>query len=218
MTKVRTAISVALGVSSVALGGYWFGQFRGSKAIERHRSSELVVSAAKVEPDAKLQGTVASLQRRLATLEMRQAFSQAPESAVAAPQPGAAEPEPFDPAKEEEKRLGRAAAVEAAVTLEPRDNAWAPATEGNLRAVVDSAVPESRKFSVKDLKCLTSVCEMVVSVAAPGDVETLTQHLAANVTGMSSLELAPAITTPDGRLSIKCHLFRAGYPRPDEGV
>jgi hypothetical protein len=218
MTKLTMLVASMAGASAIALGGYWLGQARGSRAASPSRSLQAADNVEQTDHDAKLAATIGMLERRIATMEMRPAVTTPSEAAAPASPPAAAEPERFNPAKEEEKRLQSVAAIEAALRTEPRDRSWASPTEGTLRAAVDAVVNEGAKFSVKDLKCLTSVCEMVLSASAADDLKYLADQLAPRITGMSSLDLSPPTTGADGSATVTCRLFRLGYPRPDQGL
>lgn len=218
MTKMTMIVASMAGATAIALGGYWLGQARGSGAAAASRSHQAADNVEQVDRDAKLAATIGMLERRIATMEMRPAVTTPAEVAAPPAQPAPSEPERFDPAKEEEKRLKGVAAIEAALRTEARDRAWASPTEGTLRAAVDTVVNEGAKFSVKDLKCLTSICEMVLSAPSADDLKYLSDQLAPRITGMSSLDLSPPTTAADGTATVTCRLFRLGYPRPDQGL
>jgi len=162
MTVVVASVVAA---SGLALGGYWLGHGRASRALGQSHSADSVDKSVQDEGSGNLAGTVDHLERRLAALELRQAFAKPPEPAGAASPPHAGESERFDPAKVEERRLERVAAIEAALRTEARDRAWAPSTEGQLQVAVDTAIKAGAKFSIRTLKCFTSICDMVLSAS-----------------------------------------------------
>jgi len=221
MTKVMMAATVATVVSAVAVGGYWLGRARTLQPTERGRSEEPAAGLDETEHDSRLAGALGRLEGRMAALEIKQATATAP--TAAAPEPAAAPPAPAkneapDPAAEEARHLEGEARIQAVLRAEPRDRAWASPTEGNLRATIDTVVSEGGKFAVKDVKCLTSLCEMVLSANAPDDLKYLTDQLSPKITGMGSMELLPPTVGTDGRATVTCRFFRQGYPRPDEGL
>jgi hypothetical protein len=115
--------------------------------------------------------------------------------------------------------LERIAVIDAAFKTQARDNVWSSATESQLQTAVDSAVKEAgAKFSIKNMRCLTSICEMVLSASSPDQLQNTDLALGPRITGMGSLDIAPAETAADGTATVTYRLFREGYPRPDEGT
>jgi hypothetical protein len=219
MTTLTQVAALTAGLSVVALGSYWFGR-RDARPLEPSKAPIAALDNAKVEVargepgTARLNSVVERLEHRLGELEAKQA-------AVEPTAPGSRqleENEPYDPAAEEQKRLDRLAAIDAALHTETRDIAWARPTENALRAAVDSAVREDAKFSVQSVNCLTSLCEMVLTAANPDDLKSVARQLASKVTGMNSFDVPPPVVAPDGRATVTCRLFREGFPRPDAAV
>jgi hypothetical protein len=219
MTTLTKAAALVGSLSVVALGSYWFGR-RDAGPLEHSRAPVAALANPKVEVErgepgnARLNSVVERLERRLGELEAKQ-------TAVAPAAPGARpseENEPFDPAAEEQKRLDRLAAIDAALHTETRDNAWARPTESALREAVDSAVRDDAKFSVQSVNCLTSLCEMVLTASNPDDLKAVARQLANKITGMNSFDVPPPVVAPDGRATVTCRLFREGFPRPDAAV
>lgn len=134
-----------------------------------------------------------------------------PQATAAPPGAGA---EPFDPSEMKEKELARAAAIEATLRTQPRDRAWASATEGQRQTAVDALVKEGAAFSVKTLRCLTSVCEVVLSPSNPDQLRHAELRLAPRITDMSSFDIAAPETAADGNVTVTYRMFRKGYPRP----
>jgi len=117
-----------------------------------------------------------------------------------------------------EVQLERAAAIEATLKTEPRDRAWASTTESQLRTAVDTAIKEGAQYSVRTLRCLTSVCEMVLSASSPEELRYTSFQLGPRIAGMSSYDVAQPETAADGTATVTYRLFRMGYQRPDEGM
>ena len=117
-----------------------------------------------------------------------------------------------------EKQLAKAAAIEAALKRNRKDGTWASATESQLLTAIDAAVKEGATFSVKTLRCLTSVCEVVLSASNPDQLRHAELRLAPRITDMSSFEIAAPEIAADGNATVTYRMFRKGYPRPDEGT
>lgn len=114
--------------------------------------------------------------------------------------------------------MRKAAAIDRTLKTEPRDRVWASAAESQLQATVEAAVKEGVQFSVKAMKCLTSICEMVLSASSPDQLHGTDLSLIHRISGMGSFDIAPTETEADGSGTITYRLFREGYPRPDEGM
>jgi hypothetical protein len=217
-----TAILTSLaGASAVAVGAYWLGQARGSRAVQPGATA----SASHVEPlddNAKLAAAIERLDRRIAAQELRQAFQQPPEpQAVGAPARAAeapSDPAAMDPAAVKERESTRVASIDAALKTQPRDQAWASATETGLHATVAAAVKDGAQFSIRAVRCFTSVCEMVLSASSPDQLRDTALHLAHRIGEMGSIDIAPSETAADGTASVTYRLFRKGYPRPDKEI
>jgi hypothetical protein len=118
-----------------------------------------------------------------------------------------------------QRELERAAAVDAALKTQQRDQVWAPATEGQLQTAVDAALKESgAQYTIKTLRCLTSICEMVLSASSPDQLQDTDLSLGSHIVGMNSVDISPPETAADGSATVSYRLFRQGYPRPDEGT
>jgi len=218
MRRVTVIVVFATVVSIVAFGSYWLGQVRASNMLAPPRSTDTPASTARLDGDEKLTRAVGGLERRMAAMELRQAFEAAPQQEPPASRPPASEPQAFDPAKEAEKRLASANAIESTLKTEPRDKSWASSTEGELQTAVDTAIKDGARFSTKTVKCLTSICEMVLFAPTPDDLGAIDLQLGPHITGMGSIDIAPPQTGADGRATVTCRLFRQGYPRPDQGI
>lgn len=224
MSKTRRILlaSVSAGVA-LALGAYWVGRTSGGRTTAEDRSNpgEEHLGDGEDERGARLERAVARLERRLAALEARVVLAPPAPTRESSPNPapeGPAVEKGLDAQKEDERRQERATAIELALRTERRDATWSSATEGHVRATVDAAVSEGGKFAVKELSCVTSLCELVLSAATADDLKYLPDQLAPRFTGMSSIELSAPVTGADGRATVTLRLFRQGYPRPDEGV
>jgi hypothetical protein len=120
-------------------------------------------------------------------------------------------------ARENERK--RAAAIEAAVRSEPRDGTWAPASENQIRGAVAAAINEGKaQFSIKNLKCLTSVCEMVIAAPSAEQVRGSHLELVRRIGEMGSFDIGTPESAVDGTTTVTYRMFRSGYPRPDEGT
>ena len=218
MKHVTVVVASVAAASAVALGSYWLGRARGSRASDQPRSTELTDRPEQLDGNERLVGAIGNLERRMAALEMRQALARLPAPEAPAAQPQAGKRERVDPAILEEERRERAAAIEAALKTQPRDGVWAPSTESELRTAVDAAVKEGSTYSVKMIKCFTSICEMVLSASSPDELRHTTNDLSHRISGMSSFDFAPTETAADGTATVTSRLFRKGYPRPDQGM
>ena len=220
MKQATVVVTSVVAASALAIGGYWFGHARGARGGGERAAAESPAPEPQTRADegnANAAGTVDRLERRLAALEVREAMAKAAQSQAASPA-APAQPERFDPAKEEEKRLERAAAIEAAVKTEPRDKDWASPTETQLQAAVGAAVAAGARFSIRTLRCATTVCDMVLTASSAEDLGHISEELGNRITGMNSMDMSPPSSGPDGRTIVTCRLFRQGYPRPDEGL
>lgn len=208
---------VAAGAAT-ALGGYWVGRVR-PVCVPGQTSSTEGVNDNAVEPIAlteKLLETIALLDRRLAALEAKQLGakpSDPPASDSPDPQRLA---ERLDPAAIMARQLESTAAIEEALRTQPRDAAWASATEGELRNAVDTAAREGAQFSLKTLRCLTSICEMVISASGPDQLGHTSFQLDPHISGMSGFEVSAPEAAADGSATVTYRLFRKGYARPDD--
>ena len=218
MRRPIAIVASLVGVSAVAVVAYWLGQARGSRAVEPGATA----SASRVDPiddNAKLAVAIERLDRRIAAQELRQAFAKQPEpqaTGVSAPPAEApSDPAAMDPASAKQRESARVAAIEAALKKQPRDAAWASATETGLHATVDAAVKEGAQFSIKAVRCLTSVCEMVLSASSADHLRDTALRLGHRIGDMGSIDIAQPDTAADGTASVTYRLFRKGYPRPD---
>ncbi len=217
MRKLIIIVTSAAAASVVALGGYRLGQSHGSHSTDEPSS---IASSNTVEPsdeNSRLAAAIGQLERRLAALELRQLNARSAEPQAPEAHRGA-NAGPPDLAALRQTELARVAAIEAALKMEPRDRAWAPAAESQLRTAVDTAINEGAHISVKTLRCLTSICEMVLSASSPDELGHTNFELDSRISGMSSFDVAPPQTAADGSATVTYRLFRNGYPRPDEGT
>lgn len=205
--------------TAAALGGYWRGQARSPRAlVQPDPTAPSTNEAARSGEDEEVVEALQRLDRRVAALELRQLLVNQPEARAPAGAPGENEPKPLDSAAVAARQRAGAAAIEEALRTEARDAAWASAAEGQLRSAVDAASKEGAPFSLKSLRCLTSVCEMVLSASDPEQFNLASLQLDPRISGMSSFAVAPPETAADGSATLTYRLFREGYPRPDEGT
>lgn len=210
-TVIVTSIAVT---SAIAYGGYYLGQGHASRAGHEPNSTVSPSASQPFDDNERLVQAIERLDRRLAAVEIRQAYTKSTESQSPASSPGGSPP-PLDLAAAKERELKNAAAIEAALRTQPRDMGWASTTEGQLQTAVNAAVnEEGAKFSVKSLKCLTSICEMVLSASSPDQLRHVNFQLVPRISGMGSIDLAQPETAADGSATVTCRMFREGYPRP----
>jgi len=213
---VVVAMSVAT-VSVIAVCAYRVGRGNNGRAAVERRSGSNVDPPPSADDTARLNEAVSRVDRRLAALEYKQNFAKPAEAQVAIPTSPAAGPQ-VDIASEKEKAAQRAAAVEAALKAEQRDSAWASATEHQLHGAVDTAIKDGAEFSARSVKCLTTICEMVLTASSPDRLQHTGLQLMRYIQGMGSFDFGLPATAPDGTATVTYRLFRAGYPRPDEGT
>jgi len=217
MRRVVVVAMSVVTVSVIAVCAYRVGRGGDGHLAGDARSTSDVDPAPSAGDTAHLNEAVSRVDRRLAALEYKQNFAKPAETQVAVPVPTAAGA-PVDIAAEKEKAAQRAAAVEAALKAEQRDSAWASATEHQLQSAVDTAIKDGAQFSATSVKCLTTICEMVLTASSPDRLQHTELQLVRNIQGMGSFDFGVPVTTPDGTATITYRLFRAGYPRPDEGT
>jgi len=167
--------------------------------------------------NAELNEAIRRLDRRIGALELRQ-LDPKPAEARAQDVPPAASAVALDPATLREKELEKAAAIEATLRTEPRDNTWASATESQLQSAVSAAVQEGAQYSIKTVNCLTSMCQIVLSASSPDKLSGTALQLSRRISGMSSFDIAAPETAADGSATLTYRLFRQAYPRPDDGT
>jgi hypothetical protein len=216
--RTRSVLGFVAAMAVVAAGAYLLGRGQSSAMPQQRVSTERHQTGLPGNAVAKPDEATLKLERRLAAIEAKQALT----GAVAPPPPVEPQqeppPGPVDPAEIEQRRAERMTAIEAALQTEHRDVAWAATTESQVHTAVDAAAKEGARFSIRALKCLTSLCEMVLSASSTEDFGHVTQELGNRIVGMGSVDLEPPQKEPDGSATITCRLFRAGYPRPDEGL
>lgn len=209
-----TVIAICLAIASAAgVGGFLLGHPDRTQPPDKPSSTEILKVYGSSEGGAKLAEVIKQLDRRLAALELKQLQTkpeevQAPAKAV----------ERLDPATIKEKHLERAAAIETALRMQTRDVAWAPIAENQLQTAVDGATKDGAQFSVKNLRCMTSICEMVLSASNPDHLRHTMFQLDPHITGMKGFDVAPLEVAADGSATLTYRLFREGYARPDEGT
>jgi hypothetical protein len=217
MRRLTAVVLSVASVSVIAVCAYRIGRGRNGPAAGEARSASDVDSPASADDNARVNDAVGRIDRRLAALEFKQNFAKPAEVQAAIPVSSAAGAL-VDIAAEKEKAAQRAVAIDAALKAEQRDGAWASATEHQLQGAVDTALKEGAEFSVKSVKCLTTICEMVLSASSPDRLQHTGLQLMRYIQGMGSFDFGLPVTAPDGSATVTYRLFRAGYPRPDEGT
>jgi hypothetical protein len=219
MRPLTVIVTSLAGASVVALGAYWVGQAHAPRISGQPGSAASAGSGESSDDNDRQAEAMGQLNRRLAALELKQVQANPAESEAPKPQSSAGMPQPMDIAAMKKKELDRIAVIDAAFKTQARDNVWSSATESQLQIAVDSAVKEAgANFSIKNMRCLTSICEMVLSASSPDQLQNTDLALGPRITGMGSLDIAPAETAADGTATVTYRLFREGYPRPDEGT
>jgi len=109
-----------------------------------------------------------------------------------------------------------AAEVDHRLRTEPRDRAWASTAEDGLKDAVRAAVDQGAGFSIKTVRCLTSLCELVLSAATPDHLRMTALQLGHRISGMSSFRVGQPESETDGSAVVTYRLFRQGYPAPGE--
>jgi hypothetical protein len=196
-------------------GGYWLGQTRVSQSVGQTTSPVPGGIGEAFEGNAQLTEAIRGIEHRLAALEVRQLYAN---TAKAEDVPSRAAEPPLDLAAIRERESAKAGAIEAALRTEPRDSAWASAAEHQVQGVVNAASQQGAQYTLRTLKCLTSLCEMVLAASSPDKLGTTALQLPQGIGGMSSLDIAPIEIAADGSATVTYRLFREGYPRPDEGT
>ena len=103
--------------------------------------------------------------------------------------------------------------------IEPRDATWASEAEGRIRSAVDNVIKEGEaQFSVKTLRCLTSVCELVLTASTPDQLHRNPVEIMSRVDSMGTFDVGVPEKAPDGSGILTYRMFRSGYPRPDDGT
>jgi len=199
------------------LGGYWVGRAGGLRALDQVHSNATMKLSELLDGNAELAVAIRQLDRRLAALEVGQLRAKQAETKPDDAPPSASAV-PLGLAAIKEKELEKAAAIEASLRTEPRDSAWAPAAESQLQAAADAAVQQGAQYSVETLRCLTSICELVLSASSADKLGNTSLLLMQGMSGMSSIDIAPPESTADGTATSTYRLFRQGYPRSDEGT
>jgi hypothetical protein len=218
MRPLTVIVSLLTGASAAAFGAYCFGKAQHPPALAQPVFAG-VGSVESPEADPNVAEDIGLLNRRLAALELKQAQQKPSEATVPNAQPTAGPGERLDPAALKRVESERAAMIDSTLRTEPRDVAWAPTTEGELRTAVDGAVKEGgAHFAVKSMRCLTSICEMVLSAASPDQLQGTEFSLGQRITGMGSVDIGPPETAADGTATVTYRLYRQGRPRPDEGI
>jgi len=215
MSRLTVITASLVAAFAAAFGTYRLGQASAAQGPAQLRS---VVRANNEEPPdgyAKLAMAIGQLERRLAALELKE-LSAKPAEPLASNAPPIALAPQLDLEAMRERQLERASTIEAALRTEARDRPWANATESQLQSAVDAAVKEGAQFSIKTLRCLTSLCEMVLAAPAKDQLVNTAFQLGHRISGMSSYDVAQPRTNADGSATVTYRLFRQGYSQPGE--
>jgi len=134
---------------------------------------------------------------------------------TAAPTAQPVDPEPEEP-MEEEGSFGQALsedemrpALEATLSREPKDQAWARDAERDLSAKVGDALPEGSR--VIEVHCQSSMCRMRLDHQAASAHDGLVRLLPAIRPWNGPIYIAPP-TLSDGAVESDVFIAREGYP------
>ncbi len=216
MKQPTIVIAVAVAGSAIAIGAYRLGHRLAPGSVDR---SAVAPTADRIEPSdetAQLAETVHKLERRIAALEFAQLSAKV--AAPAATAPASHSTPPVDPEEMKQRMLDKTAAVEAALKGEARDDNWAPVAEGQIESAVAAAVKDGAKFSLQTVRCMTSLCEVVLAAASPELLGGAELQLAPQLGELGSMDVQQPVTTPNGGATVAYRMFRKGRPRPDEGI
>jgi hypothetical protein len=219
---VRRLLLGAVGLvagAAITFGVLWPGRARapGSATDTEARAADDPVSS-RVD-QASLIASIARLEKRLAMLELAQATTAAARGSGRADPEGKPTTQP-DPAAlmglAWDNETETAAEIDHRLRTEPRDRAWAPTAEGELKDAVRAAVDQGAQFSIRTLGCLTSLCELVLSAATSDHLHNAALQLGHRINGMSSFRVGRPESDADGSAVVTYRLFRQGYPAPGE--
>ncbi|HEY5960683.1 MAG TPA: hypothetical protein VIV60_29215 [Polyangiaceae bacterium] len=171
------------------------------------------------ERASRAEAAIARLEQRLQSIELRLNSTNADERRLTDVQPSArATQADFETSLENEraKETEVNAAIAETLRTEARDRNWASATENQLRDAVKAAADEGAQFSIKTVKCLTSICELVLLAAAPEQLRNSVLQVGHRFIGMSGFNVQQPETAADGTSAVTFRLFREGYAPPLE--
>lgn len=213
---VFTASALVLAIAS---GSYWLGVARAPRPPARVGSTERARSPSHSENDDKLATVIAGLDRRLAMLELREriAVAAAPSAdAIVGRQNDHEEPPDIQAIMEAQHEIesDAEATISARLTTESRDRTWASAAEEQLQSGVKAAAREGAEFSISTTKCLTSICEMVLSAARPDQLQDSVFQLGNRFSGMAGFTVGRPEQAADGSSRVTYRFFREGHPPP----
>lgn len=217
MRQSTIIVASVAAASLIVVGAYRVGRTHAPRSVDAVPAGEAKAGES-ADGNEALTKALGQLDRRLAALEVKQIYANAAGAQQAsAPSAASAAPPDFEALKEKQEQ--RSAAVEAAVKSQPRDGAWAAATETELRNAADAVAKEGAHFAVRSVKCFSSVCEMVLSASSSdqlshGNALAVLRHLGE----VGSFDFAQPQTAPDGSATVTYRLFRKGYARPDDGA
>ncbi len=215
MRKSIPVVVSVVGVVLVGVAAYRLGRGRAPRAVDATSATAERAPAGAPTGDDRLVQSMDRMERRLSVLELRQLAANAAGSQAAPKAPDG--PPDFEALKEKEQ--DRAEAIAAALKSQVRDGAWASAMESELQGAADAAAKDGAQFKVQSVRCLTSLCEIVLSASKPDELSRGTaMSLARGLPDMGSLDIAPTQTEVDGTATATLRLFRKGYPRPDQGT
>lgn len=219
MRPLTVVVTSLAGASAVALVAYSLGQAHAPHGPVHPILTASAASSEKFDDTAKLNEAMGQLNRRLAALEVKQVQAKPAESEDPTPLPNTGVQQSMDLETMKQKALERAAAIDVALKTEATDSLWSSPTVSQLQTAVARAVKEDgAQFSIKSVKCLTSICEMVLSASSPDQLVSTDVALAPRISGMGSADIAPPEIAADGSATVTYRLFRQGYPRPDDGT
>jgi hypothetical protein len=114
---------------------------------------------------------------------------------------------------ERQETAKRAAAIENKLKTESRDRNWASAAEDRVQNAVKTAVDNGAQFKASTLKCLTSICELVLAADSPDKLQRAMYQIY-GITGMAGFSAGQPQKAADGSSSLTVRFFREGYPMP----
>ena len=144
---------------------------------------------------------IAALERRLAALESKPAAAEArPPGPKSQPAPLARQP----PSPADLDRL---------VDTQSRDQSWARAYE---MALTTSLAADFKDDPIREAKCASSVCRVVVEHASPANAMTFVNRFWASLPdGYEGAHYEPLVG-PNGERTTVLHILRRGFLRDEE--
>lgn len=222
MTRpIVKVIAASLGLALLWVS-FEVGRKRTPQKSDAERSSNFASQASAADVNARLIETIAGLEQRLAMIEVKQSIA-ATTGQAAALADGADVPRKEGAGQQdaqvvmqiqEEQEQAVESTIEEKLNTEVRDRDWAFATEQEMRKAVQSAADEGSRFSIGALKCLTSICELVLTAKTAEDLQGSMHELAHRISGMAGFKLGVPESGSDGSSTVTYRFFREGFPMP----